>query len=408
MNTAVFIARRYLLSKKSIHAINIISGISMVGVLVASGALIVILSVFNGLENLILDMYSSFTPELRIEPAVGKVFKADTVHFNPIRHDPRVVRYGNVLQEKVLLRYGEYQYIATIKGVDTNYVLKQDMDSLLWDGAFFLKRDGLDYAVLGAGVFSNLGVSLDDITRELEVFSPRKNVQNAFNPAAEFNERLISPAGVFKVQQELDDIILVPIDFARDVLDEYEGISAIEVNLKPNVDVSMVQGDFERILGQQFLVKNRVQQNPALYKLLNSEKWMVFFILAFVLVIAAFNIVGSLTMLVIDKQKDVAVLSSLGASKSLIKRIFFFEGMFISLAGCIGGLALGALFCLLQQTFGWIHMGAENMVTDVYPVAMRIGDFFLVFLTVLVVSGIASAISARLSVKNMEQLKASE
>lgn len=408
MNTAVFIAKRYLLSKKSVNAINVISSISMIGVLVASGALIVILSAYNGLENLVLSMYSSFTSELRIEPSEGKVFNANTDIFKKIKDDPRVLDYNSILQEKVLVKYRDYQYIATLKGVDADYGSGRVMDSLLWDGSFLLQDGRLNYAILGAAVFSNLGISLNNIMTEIEIFSPNKNVTNALNPTDEFNMRSISPAGVFKTQQQLDDIILVPIDFAREVLSEYEEVSAVEINLRNQNNIMRVKRDLEDSLGDKYSVKTRTQQNPELYKLLNTEKWGVFFILAFVLVIAAFNIVGSLTMLVIDKQKDVSVLNSLGASRHLIKRIFFFEGMFISMIGCVGGLLLGSLFCFLQQRFGLVSMGAESIITDVYPVAMRVTDFLLVFFTVLLVSGIASAISSRLSVKNMEQLKAAE
>lgn len=408
MNTATFIAKRYLFSKKSVNAINIISAISMVGVLVASGALIVILSVYNGLEGLILSMYSSFSSELRIEPASGKVFKEDTVVFEKIKKDSRIASYSQVLQEKVLLRYREYQYIANMKGVDPSYGLNRPADNLLWDGTFVLSENGINYALLGAGVFTNLGISLNNILAEIEVFSPKKGVRSALNPADEFNVRNIAPAGVFKAQQELDDLIIVPIGFARDVLGEYDEISAIEINLKKGADLNRVQKDLQKLLGKNYNIKNRVEQNPGLYKLLNSEKRMVFFILAFVLVIAAFNIVGSLTMLVIDKQKDVAVLNSLGAPHGLVKRIFFLEGIFISMMGCLGGLLLGAVFCIIQEKFGVVRMGTTTIVSDVYPVSMRWSDFLLVFLTVLLVSGTASAISSRLSVKNMEQLKASE
>ncbi|WP_134088971.1 FtsX-like permease family protein [Olivibacter sp. XZL3] len=408
MNTANFIAKRYLFSKKSVNAINVISAISMIGVLVASGALIVILSVYNGLEGLVLSMYSSFSSELRIEPASGKVFKEDVAVFQQIKKDPRILNYSCVLQEKVLLRYKDYQYIASMKGVDSSYELNKPSASLLWDGEFVLQQNGIDYAVLGAGAYSNLGVSLNNILAEVEVFSPKKGVRSALNPADEFNVRNIAPVGVFKAQQELDDLLIVPLDFAREVLGEYEEVSAIEINLKKGIGLARVQQDIQKLLGDRFVVKNRVEQNPGLYKLLNSEKWMVFFILAFVLVIAAFNIVGSLTMLVIDKQKDVAVLNSLGAPNSLIKRIFFLEGIFISMIGCIGGLVLGAVFCMIQEKFGLVRMGTSTIASDVYPVAMRWGDFLLVFLTVLLVSGTASAISSRLSVRNMEQLKASE
>ncbi|MEH6304760.1 FtsX-like permease family protein [Olivibacter sp. CPCC 100613] len=408
MNTAIFIAKRYLFSKKSVNAINVISAISMIGVLVASGALIVILSVYNGLEGLVLSMYSSFSSELRIEPASGKVFKEDTVIFRQLKEDPRILSYNHVLQEKVLLRYKDYQYIATMKGVDVSYGLNRPAAGLLWDGEFILNENGINYAILGAGVFTNLGVSLNSILAEIEIFSPKKGVKSALNPADEFNVRNIAPAGVFKAQQELDDLIIVPIDFARDVLGEYDEVSAIEINLKENAKLTRFQTDIQKVLGKKYNVKNRVEQNPGLYKLLNSEKWMVFFILAFVLVIAAFNIVGSLTMLVIDKQKDVAVLNSLGASNGLVKRIFFLEGIFISMIGCLGGLTLGAIFCIIQEKFGLVRMGTTTIVSDVYPVSMRWSDFLLVFLTVLLVSGAASAISSRLSVKNMEQLKASE
>jgi len=405
MNASTFIAKRYFFSKKSINAINIISGISMVGVLVASGALFIILSVFNGLEELVLGMYSSFTAELRIEPKVGKGFDGNQVVFNQIKQDKRIANYSNVLQEKVLLQYGDYQHIATMKGVDVDYGTSRNMDSLLWDGAFYLEKNQQDFAVIGAGVYANLGVSLNEITRNIQVFSPKKGVVNSFSPAEEFTERRIAASAVLKSQQQLDELIFVPITFAREVLGEYKEVSAVEINAKPQVNIETLKADIKQKLGEGFLIKTQVEQNPELYKLLNTEKWGVFFILAFVLVIAAFNIVGSLTMLVIDKQKDIAVLNSLGASKGLIKKIFFYEGMLISLLGSIIGLGLGMIFCLLQQRFGLIRMGSNNLITDVYPVSMQGSDFLLVFFTVIVVSGTASMISAKLSVRNMEQLK---
>lgn len=379
----------------------------MLGILVASAALITILSAFNGLEKLVLEMYSSFSSEIRIEPSQGKSFNSNTPVFQKLKGHPAVAEYQDVLQEKVLLRYGRYQYIGTLKGLDRSGVNQAKMDSLMWDGEFLLQDSQMNYAVLGAAVYANLGISLVNSREEIEVFSPKKGVTNAVNPSDEFTSRIILPSGVLRAQQQFDDLIIVPISFARDVLSQYEEVSAVELSLKRDAGKDRFQQQLQDQLGSGYVVKNRVQQNPALYKLLNTEKWGVFFILTFVLVIASFNIVGSLTMLVIDKQRDIAILNSLGADKQLIQRIFFFEGMLISMIGCVVGLVLGFMICIVQIHFGLIKMGAANLVTDVYPVHLAVSDFVLVFFTVLVVSGIASLISARLSVRhNSAQLKA--
>ncbi|SEL42527.1 FtsX-like permease family protein [Parapedobacter koreensis] len=404
MNIALYFAKRYLFSKKSVNAINIISGISVVGVLVSSASLIVILSFYNGLENLIFSMYSSFTPDLRIEAVQGKGFAMDSLTANTIKRQPGVATYREILQERVLLRYGEAQYIATIKGMTVDNALLA-MDTLLDDGHFVLKQGDEQYAVMGARVQGTLGVSLQDDARRIEVFSPRKGVVNSLNPAEEFTMRTIRPAGVLQYQQEFDDLLIVPMDFAREVLGEFEQVSAIEINVGQGLDIAIVQRALGASLGESFVVKNREQQNPTLYKIVRTEKWAVFLIIAFTGMIAIFNIVGSLTMLVIDKKKDISVLMGMGANHSLIRRIFFYEGLLISLIGCVAGLVLGLLFCFSQQVFGWIRFGeGENLVTDVYPVAIRIGDFLLVFLTVLAFSALISSVSSRLSVKQTVRL----
>ncbi len=404
MNTPLFIAKRYLFSKKSVNAINIISGISTLGVLVGSAALIIILSVFNGFEMLILNMYSAFTPEMRIEPAQGKSFVPDSLLDRTLKSDPRVLHYTEILQEKVLLRYGQNQYIAVLKGEAPNSMQSAISDSLINEGEYKLKDENTDYAVVGAGVQAYLGVSLERDDLLLSVYSPRKNAVNSINPAEEFNVRTIMPVGVVVAQPQFDNVVIVPISFAREVLGEYEKISAIEIDLKPSVDQSAFKKELTRLVGNDFLVKDRAQQNPTLYKVLNSEKWAIFFILTFVLIIAIFNIIGSLTMLVIDKKKDIAVLKSLGAGYSFIKNIFFAEGMFISLFGCIIGMSLGLAFCILQKRFGLIKMEGAELVTSVFPVEIKVLDFALVFLTVTLISLIASFVSSRLSVKGEEQL----
>lgn len=405
MNIAYYFAKRYLFSKKSVNAINIISGISVVGVLVSSASLIVILSFYNGLEKLIFSMYSAFTPELRIEPSEGKVFSADTEVFATIKHDPRIEAYDEVLQERVLLRYDDGQYIATVKGISADEVHDQQTTAVLREGRFLLEDDGVYYAVMGARIQGVLGVSLQDQSRLLEVFSPRKGNINAVNPAEEFTMRTIRPAGVLSYQQEYDDLLIVPMDFARQVLDEYDQVSAVELDLAPDASISTMQRELSTELGATYVVKNREQQNPTLYKIVRSEKWAVFFIIAFTGMIAIFNIVGSLTMLVIDKKQDISILAGLGATKSLIRRIFFYEGMLIALIGCVSGLFLGLLFCLSQYYWGWISIGnGENLITDAYPVDIRVSDFLLVFATVFIVSALIALISSRLSVRQTVRL----
>lgn len=378
----------------------------MLGVFVGSAALIIILSVFNGFETIVLSMYNTFSPDLRIETLKGKTFDASTNPFSILKEDPRTISYTEVLQEKALVRYGESQSIATIKGVSDGFLHNRSaLDSAISSGSFTIHHSGQDMAVIGYALQNFLSVNLDNEFQSLEVFSPRKGVSNSLNPADEFNIRSIYPSGVFLAQQEFDNTMIVPIRFARELMGENKLVSNIEINVRKGVKIDDFQADMEKLLGKDFIVKNRSRQNELLYKILNSEKWAIFLILTFVLIIAIFNIIGSLTMLVIDKRKDIAILTSLGADKSLIRGIFFIEGMMISMLGCIVGMAVGLIFILLQQKFGFISMGGANMMIDTYPVAIKFFDFVLVFGTVLSVSIIASAISSRLSVKNIGNLR---
>lgn len=404
MNTSLFIARRYLFSKKSVNAINIISGISMLGVLVGSAALILILSVFNGIETQVVTLYSSFTSELKALPVKGKTFDPGPLHLDSLRKLPGMLSVTEVLEEKVLLRYGKGQFIGTVKGVSDDFLKNPQLDSTLQIGSFTLKENGENLAVIGASVQINLGINIKDIGSMLQIYSPRHNIVSSFNPADEFVVRNIAPSGVFSVQRDFDDIVITPIGFTRDLLDEPKKISYIEFNLQDKVNVDRMQRQLEKKLGEKFLVKNRYQQNTSLYKLLNAEKWAVFLILTFVVVIAIINIIGTLTMLVIDKRKDIAILTSLGADKSLVRQIFFFEGMLISLFGCVIGMAAGLIFALLQQHFGFISMGGTTMV-QAYPVTLKLSDFLLVFVTVIGISVIASGISAGLSVQKLDEIK---
>ena len=406
MNTSYYIAKRYLFSKKSVNAINFISGISMLGVFVGSAALIIILSVFNGFENIVLSMYNTFSPELRIEPLEGKTFDPSDSRFTKLKNDKRILNYTEVLEEKALVRYGDSQSIALIKGVSEGFMKNRTgLDSVISSGSFTLKHLGRDMAVIGFGLQNSLSVNLNNEFQTLEIYSPKKGASNSVNPADEFNIRSIYPSGVFRVQQEFDNMVIVPIQFARTLLDEEKLISFIEINTVPGTDLEEFHEEIKGIFVKNFIIKDRSQQNELLYKILNSEKWAIFLILTFVLIIAIFNIIGSLTMLVIDKRKDIAILTSLGANKQLIRSIFFIEGMMISMFGCFVGMAAGLIFILLQKKFGFISMSGASMIIDHYPVGIKLTDFFLVFATVLIVSVIASGISSRLSVKNSVNLR---
>lgn len=405
MNTALYIARRYLFAKKSTHAINIISGISALGVFVGSAALIIILSVFNGLEQTVLKMVNTLTPQIVIEPDSGKTFNPHTAYFTHLKKDNAIYSYTEVLSDNVLLWYKGKQTPAVLKGVSSDFLKNKSLDSIVLDGSFVLENPAGPNAVIGAGLQAFLGVNTADPFEQIRVFSPKKEASgNSLNPLDDFNVMDIPAAGIFEVQQDFDNVIVVPLNFARTLLGDSANVSAIEINVKQGVDAEKIKKQIATDLKGAYKVKNRVEQNQALHNVLTSEKWISYIILTFVLIIAIFNIIGSLTMLVIDKQKDISVLSSLGAGKKLIRRIFLVEGMMITLTGCIFGLLLGLIFCLLQQHFGWIKMGEENIVlSNAYPIAMKWQDFILVFITVGIFSFLASKLASNLSVKKVDQ-----
>ncbi|WP_214227410.1 ABC transporter permease [Pedobacter sp. B4-66] len=406
MNTPFYIARRYLFAKKSTNAINIISTISVVGVFVGSAALIIILSVFNGFEEVVLKMFNTITPQVVISPVHGKTFEPNTAYFNELKKNKNIYSYSEVLSENALLRYNDKQSVGLIKGVSADYLKNKSLDSITIEGKFLLENSGGNYAVIGSAIQTYLMVNTTDPFNPLQIFSPKKgNKTSSINPADDFTVLSIPVSGVFEVQQDFDNVAIVPLKFARELLGEPKKITSIEINLKPGIDADAFKLDVEKSLGKDFEVKDRIQQNKVLYNILGSEKWAVYIILTFILIIAIFNIIGSLTMLVIDKLKDIAVLSSLGAGKKLIKRIFLFEGMMITMTGCIVGLVVGFLFCLLQQKVGLVKMSQDNLViTNAYPVAFKWKDFVLVFLTVSVFSFVASALSSNLSVKKINHL----
>jgi lipoprotein-releasing system permease protein len=383
---SLYIAKRYLFAKKSRNVINIISGVSVAGVTVGTMALIIVLSVFNGLENMVRSIFNTFDPDLKITAAVGKTFIPDSSSLKLLANINGISCYSQTIEENALLKYGDKQQIASVKGVDENYGLVTGLDSSMWDGDFILKSDkGRPYAVLGIGVANYLGVRVNLITL-LSINVPRRTASINLNPENAFIKKYIVPSGIFEVEQQYDSkYVFIPIEFARELLENESGVSSIEIKLEEQADVAVVQKNVKKIFGQGFIVKNRYEQQEIFYKVMRSERLAIFCILTFILIIASFNIIGSLTMLIIEKERDIEILKSLGAANGLIRKIFIFEGWMISIIGAFAGIVLGFIICWIQQRFGLIKLNSESLIMNTYPVVMKIKDFILVPATVLLI-----------------------
>lgn len=392
MNLAPFIARRYFFSKKSQRAINIISMISVVGVTVGTAALIIVLSVFNGFEDLILRLYNSFDPDLKISKVEGKSFPLNSFPLEELKKMDAVMYVTEVLEENALVKYHDKQTIVSIKGVSDEFEKMTGIDTMLSEGSFVLKKGDLDFALVGGGIAYHLQLNMNDLLSQLEIYAPRKNTASLLNAEDAFNRRFVSPSGVFSIQQEFDTkYIIVPIRFAYEILEKDSQVSALEIGLKPGVNKDEVQAAVAALAGSSYEIKNRYQQHELIYKIMKSEKWAVFLILTFILIIATFNVISSLTMLVIEKKKDITILHSLGANSALLRKIFLLEGLFITGMGAFTGLSLGFLICYAQQKFGLIQLGGSgSFVIDAYPVKMQLADFFYVLATVFFIGLIAA------------------
>lgn len=394
MNLSFYIARRYLLSKKSRNAINIISGISVAGVAVGTAALIVILSVFNGFDGLIKNLFTSFDPDLKITALQSKTFVADEKMLAGIRAENGIKAWSLSLEENALLEYDGQQMIATIKGVDENYLNVTGLDSMLVSGEYYLKYNDVPTAIAGRGVAYKLNLDLEFlIPVKVNIPSRKAEIKGNFQDAVNLiNTRNIYTSGVFAVQQEYDNkYYIVPLSFAREVLEYDNDISAIEIKLKDPTQSPEIKARLQSHLGDGYVVADRNDQHQFLYQVMQSEKWVIFLILLFILIIASFNVIASLTMLIIDKKKDINTLRSMGANDAQIRRIFFAEGMLISLLGAIIGLILGGIICWIQQDFGIVKLGSEgSFIINAYPVLINPSDFAIVFATVLFIGFLAA------------------
>ena len=391
MNFPFYIARRYLFSKKSTHAINVISGISVVGVAVATMALVVTLSVFNGFHDLVASFFTQMDPQLKITPVKGKTAPADDPILTKIRHLSEVEVATECLEEQALAVYGDRQQMVIVKGVEDNFnQLTHIQEILEGDGDFELHAADLSYGIPGLGVAYQLGLGYT-YEHPLRIYAPRREGQlNMANPTEGFVvDDLYSPGVVFCMKQGKYDknYILTSIAFTRHLFDLDGRLSSLEIRLKPGSDFERVKSQMEEIAAGKFYVQDRYEQQDDTFRIMKVEKLIAYVFLTFILMIACFNIIGSLSMLIIDKKEDVVTLRNLGATDHQITRIFLFEGRMISAIGAILGVLIGLLLCWLQQQYGIVRLGSSegSFVVDAYPVSVHPWDIVLIIITVIAV-----------------------
>lgn len=379
--------------------------VSVCGIVIATAALICVLSVFNGFTALADKTYGAFDPDLQITPTYGKVFSTDSIDVKQIENLEGVDFISESLEENALIKYSDRQKPILFKGVSSQFVNLSAMNKLIIDGQFQLRMGDIDYGVLGATLAYELGVHPGFLS-PLEIYVPKRDARvNMMNPASSFNQSNVFLAGVFSLNQAQYDeqMFIIPIELAREMLSYENEVTSLDIKLKSDASASSVQKELQKTLGDKFAVKNRLQQQAQMYKMVSMEKWMTFLIIIIISAIAIFNVVGSLSMLIIEKKEDISILRSMGANNKLIEKIFMYEGWLIVFMGCIVGIALGFIICFVQQEYGLLKLGGapEMMLMDSYPVRMSIMDFIITFATVCGIGFLAVLYPIRTLRKNL-------
>ena len=395
MNFPFFIARRYLFSKKSTHVINVISSISVIGVAVATMALVIVLSVFNGFHDLVASLFTSFDPQLKVVPVEGKTAPSDDPILTQIRLLPEVDVATETVEDQALAIYQGKQAMVKIKGVEDNFSeLSHITDILYGDGTYSLHAANLEYAILGIRLAQTMGIGAQ-WDGYLKIYAPKKEGQlDLSNPGEGFvADSLNSPGVLFSVRQSKYDknYIVTSIAFARNLFGQQGMLSDLEIRLKEGSDLNAVKAEMQKIAGTKYKVLDRFEQQEDTFKIMSIEKLMAYIFLTFILVVACFNIIGSLSMLIIDKKNDVVTLRNLGANDKQITRVFLFEGRMIAVIGAVIGIGLGLLLCLLQQQYGFVRLGESegSFIVDAYPVSVHYTDVAIIFVTVIAVGWLA-------------------
>jgi len=391
-------ARRYLFARKSHSVINIISVVSAFAVGVPVAAMVILLSVFNGFEGLVRTMFKAFDPDILITVAEGKTFPVERLDTARLRSLEEIEVFSGILEENGLLEYGGKQYVGTLRGVDANFKKIVPLDEMIVAGTGDLYFGELEQAVVGQTIAYNLGIRTN-LYESMRIYAPRRGAFSTLLPIESFRRESLFPAGVFALEAETDQKYLIaPIAFTQRLFDYPDRWSSVMVKLKPGIDPNVARRQIAATVGNDFRVLTRYQQKASLYKIMTYEKWGVFFIGLLVLVIASFSVIGSLIMLIIEKRKDIRTLVTFGGTVRFVRSIFIREGMLISTIGAAGGMALGVLFCLLQQQFGFIRIPAETFLVDAYPVVIQAGDLLGIAATFLAVNIIIATFTTRMMI----------
>ena len=399
MRLPLFIANRYLVAKKSHNLINIITWISIFGISVGSFALIVVLSAFNGLEKVISSMNNRLTPDLQVSAVKGKTIDLTAFPLGQLKEIQGVNYVIPTITEDALFRANDKQHIGQVKGVGLDYQSIDRLNEAVFSGDGLRLSDGDEhgFAVPGAGVAWYLGINAYNPYAMVRVYVPKRGNASQMSLDNSFNSDVLTVCSVFSTEQEQDEkLVLVPFDWLSELLEYEHKANNVELFVAPNADINKVKKEVKAVIGEDFTVKNQQEQQETLYRIMRSEKWAVYVILTFILILATFNVVGSLSMLMIDKRKDTEILKAMGADNRLIQRIFLNEGLLISVAGGLIGLLLGIVLVLLQQRFGFVKFGTGgNYVVDAYPVLLKLKDVLLIFATILVVGCTSAFLTVR-------------
>lgn len=399
-------AWRYFKSKKSTNAINIIAWISVVAIMVSTAALIVVLSVFNGFEGLVKGLYSDFYADINIAPAKGKFIEIDSTQASKVAQVPGVHKLNYVVEEKAVLINGDYQTIVYLKGVDEHYLQFGNIGKYIERGNFLVGNEEQPFIVPGAGIANAVGADPQSPFQEMVLYLPNRQAKN-FTSLDAMHSYVIAASGIFAVQQEFDDkYAFTHLGFLQYMLDlQPNEFSSLEVSIKNEDEADKIKNLISGILGKSFIVETRYEQNQSLFAIMQMEKWIIFAILSIILSVSAFNMIGALTMLVLEKEKDIAVLKAMGASDNKIRNIFLHEGLLLAGVGGIIGMLLAYLVCWLQINFHLIALQGGTFIIDYYPVKMNVADFVLVSITVVFVAVIASWLPAQKASAKLYSLK---
>lgn len=400
MNLSFFIARRYLISKKSNNAINVISWISIIAIAVTTMALVVILSAMNGLTSVVADLYHAIEPDLKVTSVVSKYISHKEELAKKIHSINGIKNISYSIEENALIKLEDNQAVITIKGVDEQFKNITHFDTVVFDGKYQLVYKNQYYGVFGRGVAGNLGVNVNDFISPISVYAPTRGKVESLDPEDAFNKLNLSPAGIFALNDDFDfKYVLVDLKAAQQLFECGNDVSILEISVNDPSKIEVIQEQLQTLLGPDFLVKNRYQANDVLFKTLETEKLWTFLILAFILVIATFNIIGALTMLIIEKKKDIKTLYNLGADQQFIRTIFMKEGFLITGVGAISGLLIGIIICILQQQFHLVTFDAQSDI-NYYPIKMELKDFAWILGVVMGIGFLAAIYPVRVFTRN--------